>query len=338
MQTMHLRTCSNLRNIVVSVVIPVRNEERFISECLDSLLKQTYPKDQMEWIIVDGKSDDSTWEVLESYRSLNPELIILASNPQKTAPCAMNIGIDASRGKYIVRLDAHAEYPTDYIEKCVHYLETDDADNVGGLAITRGKTPLGETIAKMLSSPFGVGNSQFRIGGKSGYVDTVPFGAFKREVFETLGGYNERLVRNQDNEMNHRIRSNGGKIYLASDINFTYYCRDTLKGIIRMAFDNGKWNVLTSKIVPGTMGWRHFVPLVFVFSLVFLIIASFPLPAARLVLALELVAYILCDVYFSKKAASGIKDFFVLLGLHPLFHISYGLGSMVGLIKAPFFK
>lgn len=152
---------------------------------------------------------------LPSYRKKYPRLIKVFDNPKKIVPFAMNIGIKNSKGKYIIRLDAHAEYANDYFSKCVHYLDNIEVDNVGGTMETRARTRMGLNIAKMLSSKFGVGNSQFRTDGKSGYVDTVPFGAFKREVFSKYGGYDERLVRNQDNELNYRIRKNGGRIFLA---------------------------------------------------------------------------------------------------------------------------
>ena len=222
----------------------------------------------MEWILVDGCSKDRTVEILENYKQKYPLLIKILNNPNKIVPYAMNIGIAASQGKYIVRLDAHAEYATDYISKCVYYLETTDAENVGGVAETKANGFWGKAIAKMLSSKFGVGNSQFRTNGESGYVDTVPFGAFRREVFTKYGGYDERLVRNQDNEMNYRIRKNGGKIFLADDIHTAYYCRDSVSGVLSMARKNGMWNVITMKLCPGSMGLRHFVPLLFVLSVI----------------------------------------------------------------------
>ena len=192
---------------------------------------------------------------------------------------------------------------------------------------------MGKAIAKMLSSKFGVGNSQFRTNGKSGYVDTVPFGAFKREVFKKYGGYDERLVRNQDNEMNFRIRKNGGKIYLSDEIHLSYYCRDSIKGIAQMARKNGMWNVITMKLCPGSMGLRHFIPLTFVLSVVLLAILGILHPIFWLGLSIELFLYLIMDIFFSVKQAFNVKEAFALVLIFPVFHISYGMGSVKGIIK-----
>lgn len=313
--------------------MPVYNEEKYIENCIESLLLQDYPKNLMEWIFVDGMSSDKTRQLIEKYIKEYPQMIKLLSNPNKTVPYAMNIGIREAKGQFIIRLDAHADYSTDYISKCVYYLETTDADNVGGVAETKSKGFVGNAIAKMLSSRFGVGNSEFRTNGESGYVDTVPFGAFRREVFEKWGGYDERLTRNQDNEMNYRIRKNGGKIFLSSDIKLSYYCRDSIKGISDMAMKNGMWNVITMKLCPGSMGLRHFIPLMFLLSLICLpIVSAFWHPIALLFIA-ELVLYLILDCAFSAKKASGIKEFLLLIILFPIFHITYGAGSLKGLLK-----
>lgn len=319
--------------IVVSVVMPVYNEEKYIEKCVDSLLLQDYPIEKMEWIFVDGCSKDKTVELLKGYQKQYPNLIKILNNPNKIVPYAMNIGIAASCGKYIVRLDAHADYANNYISKCIHYLETTDAENVGGVAETKAKGFMGNAIAKMLSSKFGVGNSQFRTNGESGYVDTVPFGAFKREVFSKYGGYDERLVRNQDNEMNFRIRKNGGKIYLANDIHLTYYCRDSIKGIAAMAQKNGMWNIITMKLCPGSMGLRHFIPFLFVLSIVGLGLLGLVHPIFWWLLAAEMALYLALDVVFSIKQAKSVKECFALLLLFPIFHVAYGFGSMLGITK-----
>lgn len=318
---------------IVSVVMPVYNEEKYIEKCIDSLLLQDYPTEKMEWIFVDGCSKDKTVELLKKYQDEYPTLIKVLNNPNKIVPYAMNIGIAFSCGKYIIRLDAHADYATDYISKCVYYLENTDAENVGGVAETKAKSFMGSIIAKMLSSKFGVGNSQFRTNGESGYVDTVPFGAFKREVFSKYGGYDERLVRNQDNEMNFRIRKNGGKIYLSTDIHLSYYCRETIRGISAMARKNGMWNIITMKLCPGSMGWRHFIPFLFVASVFTLGILGFVHPVFWMLLVTEILLYALLDILFSIKQASNIKELFILIALFPIFHVQYGLGSMIGITR-----
>lgn len=319
--------------LIVSVVMPVYNESKYIDKCIQSLLKQEFSKEDMEWIFVDGNSSDDTVTKIEKYAIQYPTLIKILNNPHKIVPYAMNIGIKESKGRFIVRLDAHADYADDYISKCVNYLESIEADNVGGVAETKANGFVGVCIAKMLSSRFGVGNSEFRTNGKSGYVDTVPFGAFRREVFSKYGGYDERLVRNQDNEMNYRIRKNGGKIYMADDIHLSYYCRDSIKGISDMANKNGMWNVITMKLCPGAMGIRHFIPLAFVVSIVGLGLLGLVSIYFWMVLCLELILYSVLDMIFSIGKASSIKEFFVLFILFPIFHISYGIGSLRGLFK-----
>ncbi len=321
-------------SIIVSVVMPVYNEEKYIDKCIESLLQQDYPMEQMEWIFVDGCSKDKTVEILNGYSEKYPDLVKVFKNPNKIVPYAMNIGISESVGKYIVRLDAHADYAPDYISKCIYYLENTDAENVGGVAETKSCGFMGNAIAKMLSSKFGVGNSQFRTNGDSGYVDTVPFGAFKREVFKKYGGYDERLVRNQDNEMNYRIRKNGGKIYLSNNIKLSYYCRDTIKGITKMADLNGTWNVITMKLCPGAMGIRHFIPLAFVLSVVGLALLGILHPIFWIMLGAEMAIYITFDILFSAKQATSTKEFFALIMLFPIFHIAYGIGSLKGILKA----
>ena len=322
----------------LAVIMPVYNEEAYIDGCIKSLMHQTFPKRDMQIFFVDGGSVDKTIDIINKYVSKYPDLVYLLNNPNKTAPFAMNIGIENSDSEYIVRLDAHAEYPDDYIEKCIYYLEKTDAHNVGGLAKTKGKGYLGKIIARLLSSKFGVGNSQFRTEGKSGYVDTVPFGAFPRKIFNEIGLYDTRLTRNQDNELNYRIRKNGGKVYLSKDISFTYYCRNTLKGLLKMGINNGKWNVITMKLVPGSMGVRHFIPFVFLLSIIIMPILSIFFRSILYLFVAELALYFILDIFFSAKEAENLKEFLKLFVMYPLFHISYGLGSLIGILNLYKFK
>jgi len=317
----------------ISVIVPVFNEEKYIRECLNSMLMQDYPIDRMEWFFVDGMSSDRTLQILEEYQRINPGLIRVLHNPNKTVPYAMNLAIKQASGIYIIRLDAHAEYATNYFSKCVELLERTGADNVGGVMETKSRTPIGATIAKMLSSRFGVGDSQFRTNGKNGYVDTVPFGAFRREVFEKYGLYDERLTRNQDSELNYRIIHGGGKIFLSNEIKLAYYCRDSVSGIVKMAMTNGKWNIITSKLCPGSMRLRHFIPCIFVLSLIGMPLISLLIPAMWWLFCAEILAYVVLNVLFSARVAESTCEFFTLLYLFPLFHVSYGWGSIQGIFK-----
>ena len=315
---------------IVSVIIPVYNESAFIDKCMHSLLNQTYPKQQTEFILIDGLSNDDTVSKLEQYTS-NLKMCIL-SNEKRLVPYALNIGIQHAKGKYIIRMDAHAEYAPDYIEKCVYYLENTSADNVGGIAATKGSGFFGEANAEILSSKFGVGNSDFRTETKSGYVDTVPFGAFRRKLFEQIGFFNPDLPRSEDNDFNSRIRANGGKVYLAADIRFTYYCRDTAKGLLLQAIKNGNALFLTLQKNPKAMSLRHYIPFLFLVSLLCLPPIAVILPFFRLILAIELGTYSLLNVLFSLKSARLIYFFYKLI-MFPVFHLSYGLGSLLGLLN-----
>lgn len=323
---------------LISVVVPVYNEEKYIDACITSMLSQDYPREAMEWFFIDGMSTDRTLEILEGYCAQYPQLIHVLQNPHKTVPYAMNIGITAAKGAYIIRLDAHAEYAQDYFSKCVAVLDETGADNVGGVMETKSRTPIGKSIAKMLSSKFGVGDSQFRTSGKDGYVDTVPFGAFRREIFEKVGLYDERLSRNQDSELNYRIIHNGGKIFLSNKIKLAYYCRDSVKGIVKMALLNGKWNIITSRFCPGSMRLRHFIPCFFVLSLIGMPLLTWLWWVFGILFGLELLAYSALDILFSAHSAESPREFWQLLYLFPLFHICYGWGSVLGIFKVLFRK
>lgn len=327
--------------VVTSVIIPTLNEERYISQCLESLLRQDYPAEQLEIFLVDGGSADNTCELIRQYCAQYPYIKLL-QNPDKTAPYALNIGIRASSGCYVIRLDAHSTYPANYISNCVKCLAETGADNVGGIFLNHSQGLWGNAIALMLASRFGVGNASFRVGAKDGYVDTVPFGAFRREVFAKYGYYDVRLSRGEDNEMNYRIRKNGGKIYLANDIKVNYFSRDSIGSLIKMGFQNGKWNIITSFLCPGSMGVRHFVPFLFVLSLLALGLLSWLFPYAwwKYLLLAEVACYGLLALgyAFSLAMKNGFKYFLPLLVLYPLFHICYGLGSFRGFFSRIIWK
>ncbi|MBQ4153936.1 MAG: glycosyltransferase family 2 protein [Clostridia bacterium] len=317
------------RTAFVSVVMPLYNEEKYIERCILSLVNQTYPVEKMEWLLVDGGSTDKTVDIIKKYQDKYP--IKLLKNEKKLVTYALNIGVEKSSGDYIIRLDAHAEYPTDYIEKCIYYLETTDADNVGGIVETKGEGYVGQINAQILSSKFGVGDSGFRTNAQSGYVDTVPFGAFRKEIFDKIGLFNPELPRSEDNDFNSRIRASGGKVFLANDIVSTYYCRDTIFGLLSQSIKNGNALFLTLKKNPKAMSIRHYIPFLFFLSLIVMPILSLFSKMFMILFMVELFLYLALDLYFclfDKKVKFAPLKFI----LYPMFHCTYGLGSFLGLL------
>ena len=233
--------------MTLSVICPIYNEEKYIGQFLDSLLKQDYPKDDLEILLVDGMSKDKTRDIVAGYTAQYP-FIRLIDNPDKIVPYAMNRGIEAAKGNVIMRLDAHASYQPDYFSVLVSGLKRLHADNVGTVCKTDvlNKTPKTLAIREVLGNKFGVGNSTFRTGiDREQEVETVPFGCWPREVFEKYGKYDVRLVRNQDIELNKRIIRGGGKIYILPDTYCTYLARETWRALAKNNYGNGKWNILT---------------------------------------------------------------------------------------------
>lgn len=322
----------------ISVIIPCRNEEKYIGKCIDSIFEQDYPKENFDLYIVDGKSTDKTKEIVQEFCKKEKNIHLL-DNPDKTAPFAMNIGIRKSKGDIIIRLDAHSSYSTNYISTLSKKLVELNADNVGCVCNTDvlNKTPKTLAIKEVLSSPFGVGNSSFRTGvEKITETDTVPFGCYRRDVFERFGYYNTELTRNQDIELNKRIKAAGGKIYLIPDVLCKYYARETFSDIARNNYDNGLWNILTVKITRNfsSLSLRHFVPLIFMLSLI-LPTAFTPLwwPLG-LISGTSLFCYLLtlCTIC-TKYSILKKLNFIYLFWSFAVLHFSYATGSLIGIFK-----
>ncbi len=319
---------------IVSFVVPIRNEEDYIRASLKSLVDQNYPVSSCEIIVVDGRSSDRTREIIEEICERNPQVRCL-DNPAGIVPTAMNIGIRAARGEVIIRADGHNVYPRDYAANCVKYLEQTSADNVGGPCVT---VPADESfsarlVAAILSSPFGVGDSKFRTSREEGYVDTVPFGAFRREIFDRIGMFNEKLVRNQDNDLNARIRKAGGTIYLTPALTTHYHPVKNFLRLLKYAFKTSKWHIFTLRENRESMGLRHFAPAVFLLLLLLLLPASFVSATTPAFLIGILCAYILTGFYFSLRAKTeGNWDVALVQPFATFcFHIAYGAGTLFGL-------
>ena len=260
--------------IRISIIIPCRNEEDFISGCLDSIIEDKDLHTEMEILVVDGRSKDKTREIVSQYKE-KYDFIHLVDNPKLTAAAALNTGIRKAKSDVIIRLDAHTTYSKDYIKKCLEYLEKYDAANVGGIIKTlpRNDTLIAKAIALSISHIFGVGGSFFRIGNKeTRYADTVPFGCFKREIFNKIGYFNEHQPRNEDIEFNARIRKAGEKIILSPDIVSYYYAKGTLKDFWKHNFDNGYKVTNPIESCMKFHSLRHVVPLIGFLGLIFLLI------------------------------------------------------------------
>mgnify|MGYP000888422810 FL=1 len=325
---------------LVSIVIPARNEENTIQRCIDSLAKSDYPQNRLEIIVVDGMSEDGTVEVVKRLSAENSQIRLLP-NEKKITPVARNIGVKAAQGDYIMFFDAHSTASSDYIRKCVELMQETGADNVGGVLKTLPSedTSLGIVIAKVLSSRFGVGGSKFRTGVEARQeVDTVPFGFYKRDVFERIGLFDDNLVRNQDIEFNLRLKRAGGKILLSPEIELTYLSRSNLKGFLRNNFGNGFWVIYAYRFSKTPFSLRHLVPMFFtVFMLAGTILPLLP-PVFAYLWLVPLALYLTMDVVFSIKLVrqSNNRSLALALVLFPLLHLAYGLGSIAGFFRLIF--
>lgn len=329
---------------LVSVIIPTYNEEKYITRCIESLLQQDYPNEQMELLVVDGMSTDLTRTIVKQYTE-KYSFIHLLDNPNKIVPYAMNIGIKRAQGTIIIRIDAHAEYASNYIStlaRCI--VSIPDAANVGAPCRTQSlsDTPKAKAIVAVLSNKFGVGNSDFRTGiNHIKQVDTVPFGCWKKKAFERYGLFNTRLVRNQDIEMNKRITSEGGHIYLIPDTYSIYYARETYSALAVNNYNNGKWNILTIYHTNRlkSLSLRHFIPLVFLLSLLIPMVFGGICPYLMLISAVSLLMYLCLLGYVSIHISHTRKiPFYYILWAFITLHLSYGFGSLVGLLSIPWAK
>ena len=320
---------------MLSVICPIYNEEKYIGKCIESILAQDYPKDDLEVLFVDGMSTDRTREIVKEYAISYP-YIRLIDNPKRIVPPAMNIGIRASKGDIIIRLDAHAIFPDNYFSALVHYLVKLKADNVGGVCRTLpiNDTIVCKSIASVLSSRFGMGNSHFRIGATEIMeVDTVPFGCFKRELFDRIGYFDEELIRNQDDEFNGRIIKNGGKIYLLPFLAIDYYARDTINKVWKMFYQYGLFKPLVNKKLGSPATIRQFFPVCFVIGLLFGPLLGLFDIAFLYMYGLVVLLYIGIALCYSIKESNKMKRILMQVYIYFVVHFSYGWGYLNGIYK-----
>ena len=322
---------------VISIIIPTLNEERYIAQCLDSILNARYSKEKMEVIVVDGMSQDRTRSIVQEYHK-KYSFIHLLENVDSYTPVGMNLGINASKGEYVFILSAHAQYAHDYFIKLVENIEKLNADCVGGVLITdvKNKNKKSSSIKEVLMHKFGVGNASFRTGSdKVKPVDTVAFGCYKRSTFEQYGVFDEKLIRNQDIELNKRIINGGGKIYLIPEVKCTYYAREDFMALAKNNYANGFWNILTTYHTKtlNSLSLRHFIPLLFVLSLIIPLIGSFIVPQIVWIALFSLVSYLSLVIIISFRLKNSSNTIWYLIVSFLTLHLSYGWGSLMGIFS-----
>ena len=326
---------------MLSVIVPIYQEEKYISKCIDSMLSQDYPKDDLEIILVDGMSKDRTREIVATYTAKYP-FIRMIDNPERIAPCAMNRGIKEAKGDVIIRLDAHVYYPKNYFSLLVEKLnELTGAENVGALCNTLpvNDSITAQSIAAVLSSSFGMGNSHFRVGAdKEMEVDTVPFGCFHRSIFDKVGLYDEELVRTQDNELNARIIKAGGKIYLIPQLVCEYYARDTAKKVYKMFYQYGVFKPLVNKKLGSPATVRQFFPLFFVLGLLVGPVVCLFLPVLWWAYFAVIMLWFILATSFSLKDSKNLKRILTQNWIYFVVHFGYGWGYIVGIYKILFHR
>lgn len=322
----------------VSVIVVVRNEAGHIRECLERILSQDYPPDRMEVLVVDGMSDDGTREIVKALDG-GPASLRVLPNPRLGRAQGLNVGVQAARGEIIARIDARTVVGKEYLRHCVTALQQSGADNVGGVQRALSSIPMQEAIGSAMAHPFGVGDAQFRLGRRSGFVDTVYPGCFRREVFDRVGLFDEDApVISEDSDLNFRLRRAGGRVYLDTGIVVHYTPRETLADLWHLYFRYGgarAGNVIKHRTLSS---WRPLAPVALVTALVGLSIASVGDRGALSWLVGVAGAYLITDTAVSAALAwpsRSLPLFARLLIVFPCMHLAYGLGFWRRLLQRP---
>ena len=325
--------------IQTSIIVPCYNERTTIQLLLDALYAQTYPRTDMEVVIADGASTDDTPSVIADWQQAHPDLrVVVVQNPARTIPAGLNTAIQASQGEIIVRLDAHSKPEPDYVARSVAAILEGRGQNVGGVWDIQPSREdwIARSIAAAAGHPIAVGDARYRYSGQAAYVDTVPFGAFKRDLLDQVGMFDETLLTNEDYEFNTRIRQSGGKVWFDPQIRSVYYARENLNALARQYWRYGYWKVQMLRRYPNTIRWRQALPPLFVLTLIGLTLMAAFLSLAfwSLVGIITLYTAILVCVGGYLALQRNMPGF--ALGV-PLaiacMHFSWGTGFLWGMIR-----
>ena len=324
----------------VSVIVPCYNEQSTILSMLKAFRAQTFPCSEMEVVIADGMSTDGTRAEIAVFQRDFPDLEVrVVDNAKRTIPSGVNRAMEASRGEFLVRFDAHAKPYPDYVANCLAAHHAGRGANVGGVwEIQPGaETWIAKSIAVAAAHPLGVGDALYRHARHAAEVDTVPFGSFRRALIEQIGLFDETLLTNEDYEFNARLRKSGGKIWLDPSIRSIYFARSTLGELIRQYWRYGFWKWRMLRRYPDTLRWRQALPPLFVVSLLTLVVLSLFSPLARIGLAIELILYFSIMLLAGLRAAFQHRKSYLILGL-PLsitvMHLAWGSGFLWSLLTS----
>lgn len=329
--------------MIITVGIIAYNEKKTLGPLMKDICAQTYDHKKMEIILVDSNSTDNTKKIMETFKKNNVKDfydIKVLSNPKRTQPCGWNVVLNNYCGDAVIRIDAHASIPSNFIEKNIETLEGGE-DICGGFRpnIIDKTTPWKETLLLVETSMFGSSIAPYRRQQGKTYVNSLFHGAYRREVFDKVGFFNEDLARTEDNEIHYRMQKAGFKLCFNPEIISYQHTRSSLKSMIKQKYGNGKWIGLTLSVSPKCLSYYHFVPFLFVMSvLICSVIAVFGYP---LLLEILLLLYSMFD-FVNTVSCFTMREiqphFFLLPFLFPLMHIAYGIGTVVGICKIPFWK
>jgi succinoglycan biosynthesis protein ExoA len=323
---------------LVSIIVPCYNEQATIRLLLEALYEQIFPRDEMEVVIADGLSTDSTLQEISAFQRRFPDFCVrVVENAKRNIPAGLNRAIAAAKGEIIVRLDAHSIPRHDYVARCVKALDRGLGENIGGIWEIRpgGQGWVSRGIAAAGSHPLGVGDAHYRYSEHARAVDTVPFGAFRASLIQRIGPYDETLLTNEDYEFNTRIRQSGGRIWLDPAIRAIYFARPDLKSLAEQYWRYGFWKARMLLRYPRSLRWRQALPPVFVLSLLIFTLLSpwFLLP--RLALVVELVSYTLALFAAGVQIAARQKDFSLILSVilaMATMHLTWGSAFLWSLV------
>ena len=307
----------------ISVILPVLNEQAHLEDSIRAILSQNY-LGKFEVILALGPSRDSTNEIARSLAAEDAR-VILVENPSGRTAAGLNIALNASTQDVVVRVDAHAEIPDNYLQVVVEILKESGAVNVGGVMGAQGVTFFETAVAAAMCSPFGVGGSRFHTGGKAGFVDTVYLGAFIRKAVVDAGGFDERFIRAQDWELNYRLRQNGGAIYFDPRLQVTYRPRSNYRALAKQYFEYGRWRRVIARKYPETINYRYLAPpLALIGSVLSLIAGSIFDPSLYLPVATYITFIALTPLFISKN----LSHYPLLVFILPTMHFSWGFGFL----------